>query len=496
MSKSTRITKKRTSASIITISQLIRYDCLLNLYELIKLQTYKNIVEWVITEGSKTKEDATKNKINVNKLIEEHSKSKFSYIKIVYLEYSSISDKNIALSDLRNFGNSRCTGDIIVCMDDDDYYPTERVQHAVESLENSPCQIAACSDIYLYEYFMGKLYKFKGFHQNHGTNNTMAYKKEYLRNHRHQPGLIMAEEKSFTNDFTSPMVQLNSKKCIIVSSHNFNTFNKREICVGGTIGINTSLFEVDHSITSYIPEDIFNRMKSLFYKEEKSPYDIVYFCGGLGTAWDPKCDNLGGSEQAIVQLCEYWAKIGKKVAVYADILSNKLTDLKHNNVEYKNWKLFEFNHRYKCVILWRTYGLYAGLPFDIYAENLFIDIHDNFDNQVEMFTMLKKYFNKITKILFKSNFHKNEFEKHYQDTLDEDKYFICANGIQTKIFENNWDNCERNKYRYCYVSYYSRGLESILKHMWPIIKKLEPKSELHLYYGLEMFKDEKMVLYF
>jgi hypothetical protein len=89
--------------------------------------------------------------------------------------------------------------------------------------------IAGCSDIYMYEYFMGKLYKFKGFHERHSTNNCMAFKKQYLRNHKHQDGLDMAEEKSFTNDFMEPMVQLNSKKCIIVSSHNYNTFNKREL---------------------------------------------------------------------------------------------------------------------------------------------------------------------------------------------------------------------------------------------------------------------------
>jgi glycosyltransferase involved in cell wall biosynthesis len=188
---------------------------------MIKAQTYTNIIEWVIVEGSKNKEDAIKN----NELI----KTLNSTVKIVYVEYTGKK-----LGELRNIGNKSCVGDIIVCMDDDDYYPPERVQHCVESLEKSGYLIAGCSALYLYEYFMGKLYKFKGFGERHSTNNCMAFKKEYLLNHKHDDGLDMAEEKSFTNNFTEPMVQLDSKKCIIVSSHNFNTLNKRELCLGCT----------------------------------------------------------------------------------------------------------------------------------------------------------------------------------------------------------------------------------------------------------------------
>ncbi len=483
--KTTRIVKKKTNASLITISQLKRFECLQNLYELIKLQNYKNITEWVIVEGSKSEDDAKINSENINNLIKNHT----GEMKIVYVEYTGKK-----LSDLRNLGNSTCTGDIIVCMDDDDYYPPDRVSHAVESLEKSPYLIAGCSDIYLYEYFMGKLYKFKGFHDKHSTNNCMAYKKEYLKNHKHQEGLDMAEEKSFTNDFREPMVQLNSKKCIIVSSHDYNTFNKRELCVGGSLGVNPSLAEVnDHPITSYIPSDIFKRMKNLFYKEETSPYDIVYMTGGLCNKWDPKDKSLGGSEQAVVNLCENWVSQGKKVAVYGEILSSNKDYVNHNGVEYKNWKLFEFNHNFNVVIMWRSYGLFSCLPFDVKAKSLLWDIHDNFSDQDHTKKIYTKYKNKLNKIMFKSNYHKDEFEKYMNLKLTPDKYHIIPNGIKVNEFSKNWDNVPRNPYRFCYVSYYTRGLEHILRGIWPVIKKLEPKAELHLYYGLNMFNDQNLV---
>ena len=131
MSKNTRIVKRRSTSSIITVSQLVRFDCLVNLYDLIKLQTYKNILEWVIVEGSSNQEDADKNKENITKLINDHKLS----FKIVYVEFT-----NQKLSDLRNLGNSTCQGDIIVCMDDDDYYPPFRIEEAVSKLNNSKNQ--------------------------------------------------------------------------------------------------------------------------------------------------------------------------------------------------------------------------------------------------------------------------------------------------------------------------------------------------------------------
>ena len=250
----------KTPVSIITVSQLHRFECLLNLYELIKLQKYKNIIEWVIVEGSRFKEDGERNQENINKLLQIHSDNLESNMKIVYVEYTGLT-----LSDLRNLGNNKCIGDIIVCMDDDDYYPRERVSHAVETLIQSPCLIAGCSDIYMYDYSMCKLYKFNRFHPYHSTNNCMAFKIEYLRNHQHDEGLSNAEERSFTNDFTEPMVQLNSLKCIIISSHSMNTCNKRKLCVGASTGIYTHLREMNkYRITHYIPSERFTKMENIF----------------------------------------------------------------------------------------------------------------------------------------------------------------------------------------------------------------------------------------
>ena len=142
------------NVSIVTITQRSRFKNLLVLYELIRAQTFPNIVEWVIVEGSPCEFDAEKNKQNMQYLLNNHE---LEY-DIVYIERSDI-DPIRMLSDLRNLGNDSCRGDIIVCMDDDDFYPSERVQHAVESLDASSCVIAGCTETYHYDYGTNKMYK-------------------------------------------------------------------------------------------------------------------------------------------------------------------------------------------------------------------------------------------------------------------------------------------------------------------------------------------------
>jgi len=214
----------KTTVSLLTITQKSRNKCLKNLLEFINKQTYQDIIEWVIVEGSKTQKEAEENKEYILNEIIIINKTRFP-IKYIGFEEGS------KLSDLRNRGNASCKGDIIVCMDDDDYYPPKRVETAVSKLNNSTKQIAGCSYAYMYDYNIDKLYKFKSFGRNHSTNNCLAYKKEYLLTHKHEAGVDRGEEMSFTNNFTEPMIQLDSEDCIVISSHGSNTFDKTALCM-------------------------------------------------------------------------------------------------------------------------------------------------------------------------------------------------------------------------------------------------------------------------
>jgi len=468
---------KLPTVSIVTLTQLKRFACMEILKDVIKEQTYKNIIEWIIVEGSKTEEDANENGIKIRGLIANSDLQ----CSILYLEKKP----GEKLGALRNKGNKACSGDITVVMDDDDYYPASRVKHAVEQLQASSKLIAGCSAMYIYDYTLEKLCKFKGFGENHSINSCFAWKKKYLEKYSHDESKECGEEPSFTNNFKEPMIQLDAEQTVIQSSHTQNTFNKREILTGGVCKIVQSNTESSKPVTDLIIEPFFSRYKAVFFNEVKSKYDIVYFAGGFSIPWDPSSKSLTGSEQAIVKLAENWTKLGKKVAVYGAIPESTL-----EGVDYFDWKKFPFNEQHDIVILWRTYGMVCGLPFPIKSKHIWLDLHDgNFPK--EMMEMWFRYNQKITKIFFKSNFHRELFEKYYRFKLDTNRYTVIPNGVRVEEFKENKDLVQRNPYRFCYCSCYTRGLLPILQYTWPIIKQIEPRAELHIYYGMDAVQNDE-----
>jgi len=247
------------SVSIVTITQYSRRKCLTNLAELIKKQDYNNIIEWVIVDGSHHSTDAIANEKYIISQWKTLTLLPFN-LEIVYIPF----EKKQYLSDLRNTGNNSCHGDIIVCMDDDDYYPPTRVSHAVFRLINSTLLIAGCSNAYIYFYLYNRLFQLRKLGENHSTNNCMAYKREYLKNHSHASGLDKAEESSFTNDFTAEMIQLDAGQTIVISGHNMNTVNKDWLCNNEkskkmAIELNTSNY-----ISKFIPLNILTKMEKIF----------------------------------------------------------------------------------------------------------------------------------------------------------------------------------------------------------------------------------------
>jgi len=471
---------KNKNVSILTITQFKRFKCIQILFMMIQRQTYKNIREWVIIEGSQSKNDAIKNKENINNFINE-IKDQLDF-KIIYVEYSGRK-----LGGLRNLGNESCSSEIIVCMDDDDYYPPVRIEEAVNKLSNSKCLIGGVSDVYLYDFFLDRLFKFKGFMEYHSTNNCMAYKKDFLLNHKHDPEIMVGEERSFTFEFTSPLVKLDSRRTIIAISHNFNTFNKRELCLGGTLESLKTLDEIKEPITNYIDEDIFLKMRELYVIEEPAKHDIVYMIGGFTNNFDPKSQVLFDNERSLVKLCEYFAlNKRKKVAVYGEFED----DIKINGVDYISWKKFPFNHVFNILILFRTNGFLSTCPYPVNAKLLCWDVYDNFIYNDKLIEFWKLYGHKVNKIFLKSNFHKIEFN-HYLNLYDDQQIEIIPSGLRISELSNNVENVTRNPYRFCYTTYYDRGLEFIVKGIFSVIKKIEPRAELHVYTGMDTIVDQE-----
>uniref|UniRef100_A0A6C0JMK7 Glycosyltransferase 2-like domain-containing protein n=1 Tax=viral metagenome TaxID=1070528 RepID=A0A6C0JMK7_9ZZZZ len=218
------------------------------MFECFRNQDYpKNRIEWIIVDDGTDK---------IKDLIENS--------KIPQIRYFEL-DKKLSLGAKRNYMHDQVKGDIIVYMDDDDYYPPERISHAVERLESNPKALCAgASEIYIFFKHIQKMIQCGPYGPNHATAGTFAFRKELLKITRYEDHAAVAEERAFLKDYTIPFVQLDPMKAILVFSHEHNTFDKRKMLDNP----HPDFFkESPKTVDMFIRTKIENRVKSFFMKE-------------------------------------------------------------------------------------------------------------------------------------------------------------------------------------------------------------------------------------
>jgi glycosyltransferase involved in cell wall biosynthesis len=192
-----------------------------------KSQTYPlNRMEWIILDdGQESVED----------LFEEAKKW------IPNLRYYREETK-LMIGAKRNKLNSYAKGEILVAMDDDDYYCPERVAHVVQKFQQNPSiELAGSSELYMYYTDVKKILKLGPYNERHCTNGTLATRASYAKSHKYDEHVTHAEEKSFLDSFKNPMIQLDPFKTMLVISHSENTFNKKKF-----------LDELEHRINPFV----------------------------------------------------------------------------------------------------------------------------------------------------------------------------------------------------------------------------------------------------
>ena len=117
-------------------------------------------------------------------------------------------------------------------MDDDDFYPPDRVSHAVDVLQKNPKALCAgSSEIYIWFKHIQKMYQFGPYGPNHATAGTFAFRRQMIIESSYEDDAALAEEKNFLKNYTVPFIQLDPMKTILVFSHEHNTFDKRKLLV-------------------------------------------------------------------------------------------------------------------------------------------------------------------------------------------------------------------------------------------------------------------------
>lgn len=449
--------KSLPSVAILTPSTFNRQHVLPLLAQCIESQTYTNIKEWVLIDGSRDGKVVDRSIVTCTKC------------PVRWVEPDGL---NIAM--LRQRLKDSLTTDIAVCFDDDDYYPPTRVSHAVERLLKTGKQIAGCTAHLVFDIDLGQALQCRGFHGNHATHNTMAFTASYARTHNYDPDKAFAEESHFTNKFSEPMVQLDYMHTILQMFHSYNTYNKREMAMIALAEQEPSCLRLWRG-KIIAPDSTIQRYTEMLSPVITEVPDIVYYLGGWNPyKWEPTAKSLGGSEQAVVELCKAWVATGLSVHVYGDF-----EPVTVDGVVYKNWKSFIVAAPYKNLILWRKYGcnpIYRA-PL-LKAKRVILDIHDSFIplEENELSTS-----GKIDHIAVKSQFHSR--------LLGLKKAVAIPNGIRTQYF-NVEQKMQRDNFRCIYASDYVRGLEYILRWAWPVLKKLVPQATFDVYYGMGLNKKE------
>jgi glycosyltransferase involved in cell wall biosynthesis len=241
-------------------------------------QTYpRDRMEWIIVD------DGTD---PIDDLVSQHP----------CVQYFRLGEK-ISLGKKRNMMHEKARGDIIVYMDDDDYYPPERVSHAVNTLldhrkRKTGIKLAGSSLMCIYfgelranhcaphpsssEPFpldpssssenlrrrgagnvvpRGQMVQFGPYGPNHATAATFAFWKELLTdlNLKYEEDACLAEERAFLRGYTVPMAQLDPMKVILVFSHEHNTFDKRMLL--SNLGNKNSGMRIStRAVTDFIKE--------------------------------------------------------------------------------------------------------------------------------------------------------------------------------------------------------------------------------------------------
>jgi glycosyltransferase involved in cell wall biosynthesis len=208
------IHNKMIEVSIITPTYQ-RRPFMTALIQIYQQQTYpKEKMEWIILDDGRDK---------VEDIFKEASKT------IPNLRYIYHPEK-LRIGEKRNRLNQEARGNIIIAMDDDDYYPPQRVQTVVDAFAKYPStNLAGSSKMLMYYMDTKKIYSIGPYGANHATNGTMAWRKSYAEQHTYDNFVTKGEELSFLEQYRHPMIQLDPLSSILVICHTDNTVDKTKL---------------------------------------------------------------------------------------------------------------------------------------------------------------------------------------------------------------------------------------------------------------------------
>ena len=471
--------------SILTVSQLKRIQFLHNLSRMIEYQKNVEIDEWVITNGCITDEDHDK--------FNEEIKSVKCKIPIKYVASKDLAYRNIGA--FRNLANKNASGDILVCMDDDDFYFKDYVKSCSDVLINKKeYELVGCSGMFMYDYGFDTVFRLASFGPNHTVNCCMAYRREYHLSHKYDETRKTGEEMSFLNSYKSRMFQLSPTSALIHMSYADNTFSEKRLNMLNNMG--SCIRAPDQAPNIYNPmssslesliknEDVFKCYMNTFKEiNNQKETDIVFYYGHMEEYWNPEDNDLRVYRRRCLDLGREFIKNGFSVSVYGKF---KFNELEKDGITFYNLKFWNVRNKCKYFIFvdytgFIPIGQYERIFNKINCEKMFVDVNSNLFN---FYKFVTDYNNEKIQFVLKNPFHIHmnppNTKKHLKFKM---KNIIVPNGINTELFKKDYEMV-RDPKRFCWTCKYDNGLFYLLKYFWPVLINRHPDAQLHIYYGFE-----------
>lgn len=149
----------------------------------------------------------------------------------------------LALGKKRNMLNALAVGEYILCMDDDDYYPADKISYTIAMMQRHRALISGSDRIPIWYSHINRIFKSRSFGPQNILNGTFCYHRNYLKKHRYDDDCNLSEEEGFTNKFTANPLQLPGERTILCISHGHNTFDK-DFVLGASEPVDATLEQI------------------------------------------------------------------------------------------------------------------------------------------------------------------------------------------------------------------------------------------------------------
>ncbi len=411
----------------------------------------RNKLEWIIVDDS-----------------DEDKKMDPSLFNKPGIRYIRVKTK-IDLGKKRNFLASLANNEMLVHMDDDDYYPPENVISRVKTIvlsEGKDC--VGCVKTLCYDLIHDQTFEAYDPSNNPVSDepstiseSSLAYTKEFWKTQKYTDTDTSAECLSFIKDRKDKIIAIPYIFVVTQLSHSDNTIKRWMLrSTKHTVQFTDNLNMMDSMLIqdlrakiimefplwkdsiSFVQRNFKLNKKQLIKKLEKKPKlqtnpfiinhirtlqsktdcnkDIVYYCGpgkylNFSNNWNGNTPGLGGSEEAVVNLSEQFVKLGYTVTVY----NTCETESTINGVKYRQYWKWSPLDKQTLTIVWRDPSI---LDYSINSETVVLDLHDVIDPD----WLTPERLNNATNIYCKSEFHKELLKQK------NNKIRVLANGIDSK----------------------------------------------------------------